>query len=170
MPEWEIQRWSQQHERGAFDCGHSSLNDWLKIQSGQFDRRDLARTFVAIEPGQTVVAGYYALSNHRVSRDVLPADEAKGLPRIAIPVVLLGRLAVDRRRQGLGLGSFLLIDAMRRVQQIAEHVGVRAIEVDSIDATAQQFYLKFGFKLLLDDPHHLYLPMSAIRALKLPPL
>ena len=64
---------------------------------------------------------------------------------------------------------FLLIDAMRRVQQIAEHIGVRAIEVDSIDATAQQFYLKFGFTLLLDDPHHLYLPMSAIRALKLPP-
>lgn len=170
MPEWHIQRLNRQHDREQFDCGHPILNDWLKQRSGQFDRRDLARTFVAVHTGENLISGYYALSNHRVAHEALPLDEAKGLPRIAVPVVLLGRLAVDRTTQGMGLGTFLLIDALRRVQQIAEHVGVRAVEVDAIDEAARAFYLKFGFQSLLDDARHLYLPMAAIRQLKLPTL
>jgi len=167
MNAWEIERLSGRHKREMFDCGHASLNDWLKQRSGQFDRRDLARTFVAVEAGKPDVAGYYALSNHRVAKEVLYPDEAKGLPNIAVPVVLLGRLAVDRHWQGQGLGSFLLIDALQRIMQIAEHVGIRAVEVDAIDDAAARFYLKFGFKPLLDDEHHLYLSMQAVRKLNL---
>jgi GNAT superfamily N-acetyltransferase len=167
MPEWEIQRLNRQHDRANFDCGHPSLNAWLRERAGQFDRKDFSRTFVAVQPASQVVLGYYALSNHRVLHNVLPPDEAKGLPRLDVPVVLLGRLAVDHIMQGRGLGSFLLIDALRRTQQIADQVGVRAIEVDAIDETARSFYVKFGFCSLLDDPSHLYLPIQIIRKLNL---
>ena len=168
MPAWEIQRLNRQHDRANFDCGHPSLNAWLRERAGQFDRKDFSRTFVAVQPSSQAVLGYYALSNHRVIHDVLPPDEAKGLPRLDVPVVLLGRLAVHHTMQGQGLGSFLLIDAVRRVQQIADQVGVRAIEVDAIDEIARSFYMKFGFYTLLDDPYHLYLPIQIIRKLKLP--
>jgi GNAT superfamily N-acetyltransferase len=130
----------------------------------------MARTYVATKSGDRIVLGYYAISNHRVTHDALPAKEAKGLPRLDVPVVLVGRLAVDRSVQGQGLGSLLLIDALRRSQHLAEHIGVRAVEVDAIDDAARLFYLKFGFVPLLDDPNHLMLSMHIIRKLDLPPL
>jgi GNAT superfamily N-acetyltransferase len=114
--------------------------------------------------------GYYAISTHGVGREDLPDDQAKGLPQIDVPVVLLGRLAVDRGAQGCGLGSLLMIDALRRIEGLAEQVGIRAVEVDAIDDAARNFYLKFGFVPLLDDPHHLFLPMSALRKLGLAPM
>jgi len=170
MPEWVIQRLNRQHERAGFDCGNPSLNAWLNERAGQYDRKDFSRTYVAVHPPAPAVVGYYALSSHRVLHDILPVDEAKGLLRLDVPVVLLGRLAVDRSMQGKGLGTFLLIDALRRVQQIAEHVGIRAVEVDAIDDSARRFYLKFGFNELLDDPRHLYVSMHVIRKLNLPAL
>lgn len=95
------------------------------------------------------------------------AAEAKALPRLDVPVVLIGRLAVDRSVQGQGLGAMLLIDALNRALQISLQVGIRAVEVDAIDATARSFHLKFGFRPLLDDPRHLFLPLHEIRTLGL---
>ncbi len=121
------------------------LDDWLKQRAGQFDRRDLARTYVVVRRGESNVLGYYAISTHGVGREDLPDDQAKGLPRSDVPVILLGRLAVDRSAQGSGLGSLLLIDALRRVEVLSEQVGIRAVEVNAIDDAARNFYLKFGF-------------------------
>ncbi len=170
MSDWEIQKFDRSHDRSQFDCGNPLLNSWLTKQVSQYEKRDLARTYVAVRPGGNLVCGYYAISNHRVSYEALPEDQAKGLPRIDVPVVLLGRLAVDQSVQCQGLGEFLLIDALRRASHIADLIGVRAIEVDAIDDSARKFYLKYGFVPLLDDQHHLFLPMRAIRKLKLPPL
>ena len=91
----------------------------------------------------------------------------KRLPRYPIPVVHLGRLAVDMRYQGKGLGEFLLMDALRRTQLVSEQIGVYAVEVRAIDEAARQFYLKYGFTELKDDKLHLYLPISVIRKLSL---
>jgi len=170
MAEWTIRRLDNGHDRAAFDCGQPMLNEWLKDRAGQFDRRDLSRTFVATRHGEVRVVGYYAVSTHRVVYEALPAAEAKGLPRLDIPVVLIGRLAVDHTVQGQGLGALLLVDALRRSLQISEQVGIRAVEVDALDDAARNFYLKFGFRSLLDDPRHLFLPMQEIRKLKLAPL
>lgn len=167
---WTIERLTKLHDRSQFDCGNARLNEWLTQRAGQFDRRDLARTYVAVRPGQQVVLGYFALSSRAVRYDALPDEQSKGLPHIDVPVVLLGRLAVDRSEQGKGLGSFLLIDALRRAQHLADQVGVRAVEVDAIDAVAHRFYARHGFIELRDDPHHLFLPMSVVRQLGLPPL
>lgn len=170
MTEWTIRRLDKDHDRSAFDCGQRILNEWLKDRAGQFDRRDLSRTFVATRPDDVLVVGYYAVSTHRVVYEALPATEAKGLPRLDVPVVLIGRLAVDHTVQGQGLGALLLVDALRRSLQISEQVGIRAVEVDALDDVARKFYLKFGFRSLLDDPRHLFLPMHEIRKLKLDPI
>jgi GNAT superfamily N-acetyltransferase len=170
MALWTIRRLDSSHDRSAFDCGQPQLNAWLTDRAGQFDRRDLSRTYVATRPDSRSVLGYYAISTHRVVDDVLPEDLSKGLPRFDIPVVLLGRLAVDRSVQGRGLGALLLVDALRRSLQISEQVGTRAVEVDALDEAARNFYLRFGFRTLLDDPHHLFLPMHEIRKLKLEPI
>ena len=170
MADWTIRRLDKNHDRSAFDCGQPMLNEWLKDRAGQFDRRNLSRTFVATRPDELLVVGYYAVSTHRVVYEALPAAEAKGLPRLDVPVVLIGRLAVDHTVQGQGLGALLLVDALRRSLQISEQVGIRAVEVDALDNAARSFYLKFGFRSLLDDPRHLFLPMHEIRKLKLDPL
>src|SRR5437879_2351777 len=158
-PLWVIERLARGHDRSLFNCGHLVLDDWLKTRAGQFDRKDLARTYVAVLSGQERVLGYYALSSHRVRFEALSEDQAKGLPKIDVPVVLLGRLAVDQSVQGKGLGAFLLIDALRRALQVSTEVGIRAVEVDELDEGARSFYLRYGFVPLLDDPYHLYLPM-----------
>jgi predicted GNAT family N-acyltransferase len=170
MARWTIRRLDKAHDGSAFNCGQPVLNEWLKDRAGQFDRRDLSRTFVATRPDELLVLGFYAISTHRVIYDVLPSAEAKGLPRLDIPVVLIGRLAVDQSARGQGLGALLLVDALRRSMQISEQVGIRAVEVDALDDTARNFYLKFGFRSLLDDSRHLFLPMHEIRKLKLDPL
>lgn len=165
---WLIERLAPRHDRTAFDCGQLPLSEWLQQRAGQFDRRDLSRTYVAVVRGSTRVLGYYALSAHHVRYEALPRGETKGLPKIDVPVVLLGRLAADRTVQGQGLGALLLLDALRRAVHIADEIGFRAVEVDAIDDDARNFYLKYGFVPLLDDPHHLLLPMSVIRKLNLP--
>ena len=109
--DWTIERLGSSHDRTAFDCGNPILTDWLKQRASQFEKRDLSRTYVATKSVDRLVLGYYAISNHRVTHEALPPDEAKGLLRLDVPVVLLGRLAVDRSVQGQGLGSLLLIDA-----------------------------------------------------------
>ena len=163
---WIIERLAKSHDRSPFSCGQAVLDDWLKMRAGQFDRKDLARTFVAVEPKQSRVFAYYALASHRVRYEALPADQAKGLSRMDVPVLLLGRLAVDQCMHGKGLGSFLLIDALRRTLQVSEEIGIRAVEVDALDQRARSFYLKYGFAPLLDNPNHLYLPLHVIGKLR----
>ncbi len=171
MPaDWQIERLAKRHDRTTFSCGQPILDHWLKLRVSQFEKRDLARTYVAVRTGETRVLGYYAISNHRVTFEALPAAQAKGLPQIDIPVVLLGRLAVDQSVHRQGLGELLLIDAFRRAQHIADQIGVRAVEVEAFDAHARSFYKKFGFVALADDPNHLFLAMHVIRKLNLPPL
>lgn len=168
---WIIEPFEKKrHDRTGFDCGVAALNDWLATKVSQFDKKDLARTYVLVCQGDSAIKGYYALSNHMVVYEALPNDQAQGLPPIDIPVVLIGRLAVDLSAQGEGLGEFLLIDALRRAEYLADRIGVQAVEVDAINKAAKQFYERYGFLSLADDPHHLFLPMKVIRKLKLPPL
>tara|TARA_R110002095_G_scaffold6094_2_gene12729 strand:- start:10 stop:528 length:519 start_codon:yes stop_codon:yes gene_type:complete len=166
---WGIEPFDKQlHDRTRFNCGIEVLNDWLHTKVSQYEKRGLAKTYVLVDGAEPTIQGYYALSNHSVVFDSLPADQSKGLPRTDIPVVLIGRLAVDSSLQGQGLGEYLLIDALRRCQHLAKEIGIRAVEVDAINENAKRFYMKYGFIPLRDDDHHLFLPMQIIRKLKLP--
>jgi GNAT superfamily N-acetyltransferase len=169
MPQWLIQRLDRTCNRTFFDCGVPQLNRWLQQSSSQYDKRDLARTYVALCPEEKSVVGFYSLSNHGLRFEVLTAELAQGLPRVDIPAVLLGQLAVDKSVQGRGLGKIMLIDAFRRVLSIANTVGVRGVVVDAIDENAVKFYKQYGFTALQDQPRRLLLPIQAIRKLGLEP-
>jgi GNAT superfamily N-acetyltransferase len=158
-----IEPLSSKHDRSSFDCGEPSLNTYLRQYARQNDEKGLGRTYVAVEPGQTRVEGYYTISTGAVTFEQVPEK----LPRYPIPVVHLGRLAVDLSAQGKGLGELLLIDALKRATLAAEQLGIYAVEVRALNDSAQRFYLKYGFTPLLDDELHLYLSMKTIRKLKL---
>jgi GNAT superfamily N-acetyltransferase len=158
-----IEPLSAKHDRSSFDCGEPSLNTYLRQYARQNDEKGLGRTCVAVEPGQTRVEGYYTLSTGAVTFEQVPEK----LPRYPIPVVHLGRLAVDLSSQGKGLGEIVLIDALKRATLAAEQLGIYAVEVLALNDSARRFYLKYGFTPLLDDELHLYLSVKAIRKLKL---
>lgn len=151
------------HQRFDFDCGIESLNLFLRNFARQNDDKGLSRTFVAVRPGDVTIHGYYSLSSGSVSFEHVPDK----LPRYPIPTAHIGRLAVDRRYQGVGLGEFLLIDALRRVEAVANELGIFAVELFAINETAKSFYLRYGFTELADDPYHVYLSLRKIRKLDL---
>lgn len=160
---YTIERLSSSHDRDSFGCGEQALDDYLRRYARQHDRKGLGRTYVAVERGSTIVKGYYTISSGAVSFEVVPEN----LPRYPVPVVLLGRLAVDRAAQGHGLGAMLLVHALKRAADVSEHIGVHAVAVDALHDNARTFYLKYGFAELLDDRLHLLLPIKKIRQLGL---
>ena len=162
-----IEELNADHDRSAFSCGRPSLDEFIKQYAGQNQKTGVSRTFVAFKPGDKVVRGYYALSAGAVAFANLPEEQRKRLPRYPVPVAHLGRLAVDQSAQGRGLGSFLLIDALRRIQIAADSIGIHAIEVVAIDDSAKRFYLKYDFVELHDDPNHLYISLKTVRKLGL---
>jgi predicted GNAT family N-acyltransferase len=92
----------------------------------------------------------------------MPAEAAKRLPTHPVPVILLGRLAVDQKARGQGLGKALLRDALRRSLELSDQLGLFAVEVLAIDAEAKGFYTKYGFVPLADNDLHLFLPIKTI--------
>ena len=155
------------HDRSEFCCGHPSLDEYLQRLASQHAGRDFSRTFVATIQPTPRVLGYYSLSAGAFNLTVLSDAQRKHLPRHPVPVVHLGRLAVDRSVQGQGWGAFLLLDALARTERLAINLGIHAVEVVAIDDAARAFYLHYGFEQLDDDLRHLYLPMKRIRLLRL---
>lgn len=151
------------HDRGAFDCGEPSLNDFLKRFARQNDDKGLGRTYAAVLPDESKIYGYYTVASGAIRFDNVPEK----LPRYPVPVIHLGRLAVDVSATGQGLGKILLLDALKRAASVAEQLGIYAVEVYALNDTARAFYLKYGFAPLLDDELHLYLTVKAIRKLGL---
>jgi GNAT superfamily N-acetyltransferase len=163
MTDRAIEHLAAAHGRGSFSCGQPSLDDFIRTKAGQYERKNVGRTFVAVGPGDPRVLGYYTLALGAVEFAHLPAATAKKLPKHPVPVVLLGRLAVDRTEQGKGLGETLLFDALDRCLGIAEQAGAFAVEVMAIDDAAAAFYQRYGFRPLLDQPRHMFLPLATVR-------
>jgi GNAT superfamily N-acetyltransferase len=159
----KIELLTREHVRSGFDCEEPSLNRFLREIALQHDKRNIGRTFVATEPPDRAVLGYYTLATGKIDFENLP--DARNLPIIPIPVVLLGRLGVDKSRKGTGLGKLLLMHALWRARQVSKQAGVYAVEVDAIDDQAAAFYRHFGFKALHDAEHHMYLSTRDIAAL-----
>ncbi len=149
------------HNREAFDCGEESLNIFLKRFARQNIEKGLGRTFVAVKSGEPRIYGYYTISSGALSFDKIPEN----LPRYPIPVVHLGRLAVDEIAKGQKLGKALLADALKRAAEVSDQIGIYAVEVYALTENAREFYLKFGFAELSDDKLHLYLTIKKIRKL-----
>jgi GNAT superfamily N-acetyltransferase len=145
------------HDRQGFDCCRQELNVWLRQVARQHQEKGLSKTFVAVlDERPTQICGYYALTLAELENRHLPESWRKKLPR-RIPGVRLGRLAVDQRYQGKGLGELLLVDAIRRAQRIYSEAGGIGLFVDALDGTAAQYYLRFGFEASPDNPLLLFL-------------
>lgn len=163
---WLIESLGKHHDRSQFKYGEDSLDHFLQKLASQHRKRDLGRTYAAVAPANNRVLGYYTIAAGSVTFNLLPDPEKRGLPEhIAIPVMHLGRLAVDQPAQAQGLGAYLLIDALHRGHQIAQSLGMRAVEVVAISEKARQFYSKHGFVELHDDPKHLYIPFKTVAKL-----
>lgn len=159
MNTYQVELLNTQHDRAAFDCGEPSLNEFLHRYARQNAEKGLGRTYVAVLPGDPHIYGYYTIASGTIQFDVIPEN----LPRYPIPVVHLGRLAVDQQAKGQGLGKALLADALTRAGSIALQLGIYAVEVYALNETAKEFYLKFGFTPLLDDEKHLYISLKNLR-------
>jgi GNAT superfamily N-acetyltransferase len=157
-----VEKLTKDHDPSSFDCGKSSLTDWLRRFALTNQQNDSARTYVLHRAGKVV--GYYSLSAGSVRSEESPARIAKGLAKHPIGVILLARLAVDHSEHGAGLGRTMLVDALSRAMTAADSIGARAMLVHAIDEDAVVFYRKFGFEPSPLDPKQLMLLMKDLRA------
>ena len=165
MNETRVESLTAKHEKGTFDCGKAPLNTFLRQHAAANQERGVSRVYVAVRgPGRQVLA-YCASSAGTFLRDHLPPDDQAGLPRYPLPTAHLGRLAVDLSCRGQRLGELLLFHFLRTACDVAERIGVFAVDLFSKDDDAKRFYQKYGFIPPQDDPFHLYLPMATVRAM-----
>jgi GNAT superfamily N-acetyltransferase len=153
----------KRHRLDAFECGEPALDDWLRKYARQAQAAGSARVFVTTTDGEAVI-GYYALAAASVEPETAIDRVRKGEPRRPVPVVLLARLAVDRRHQSRGVGRSLLQDAVLRCLRAAESIGVRAMLVHAKHDEARAWYQKFGFEPSPTDPLHLMILIKDLRA------
>ncbi|RYE16394.1 MAG: N-acetyltransferase [Sphingobacteriaceae bacterium] len=145
-----------------FSCGKPLLDNYLQKQAGQDIKRKLCAVF-AMTDGITI-AGYYTLSNASINRELVPEDLRKKMPGsyTDLPATLLGRLAVDKKYRGKGLGEFLLLDALKRSYEVSQaQIGSMAVIVDPLDEDAEAFYRKYDF-ISLPDAKKMFLSMQSI--------
>jgi len=135
---------TEEHILQPFDCGNEVLSDWLRRRAMKNQLQNASRTFVICLDGTKRVVGYYSIATGSVSHVDLGRSLRQNMPD-PVPVVLLGRLAVDVSTQGHRFGKWLLNDAVMRVSNLAEQVGIKAIMVHAIDDDARAFYEYFGF-------------------------
>jgi GNAT superfamily N-acetyltransferase len=131
------------HQTVGFSCGVPSLDEWLKRRARGNQASGASRTYVACEADRVV--GYYALAAGSVDVANAPGRFRRNMPD-PVPVVILGRLAIDVTQRGRGLGRLLVRDAGQRVLQAADVVGIRGILVHAISEEAVQFYQAVGFE------------------------
>ena len=154
------------HRKKEFSCGKSILDKYLHQQANQDIKRKLSVCFVLTDSKTETIKGYYTLSNNRISQEFIPLKFRRKFPGSysSIPVILLGRLAIDKKFQRKEMGKILLIDALKRCNEISKSIGSFAVIVDPLDHDAESFYRKYGF-IKLPDSGKMFLPMLTIKIL-----
>lgn len=140
----------------GFRCDEQSLDNWLNLRAIKNEAAGSSRTFVSTERDTARIAGYYCLSASSITRE----DGGRVLGRNApdpVPVILIGRLAVDSEFKGMGVGASLLQDAMLKGIEAARIVGARAFLVHALNENAVSFYDRFGFDSVPGSPRVMYL-------------
>lgn len=153
-----IEKLRREHCIDAFDCGSEELNRFLSRYALQNQQAGASQTYVGVV--NDAIAGYHSLAVGQVSYEGAPQRLTKGLARHPIPIMLLARLAVDKRWQGQGVGKGLLKDAVQRTLQAAGIAGIRALAVHAKDEKARAFYEHFNFVPSPTDPFHLFILLN----------
>jgi GNAT superfamily N-acetyltransferase len=145
------------HRVVGFSCGVSALDEWLIRHAWNNQCMSALRTYVVAMAGQ--VLGYYCMASGALALNEAPGGIRRNMPD-PIPMAILGRLAVDRSRQGQGLGVALLRDAFERTQTASAILGIRGILVHALTPTAAAFYARHGFIASPTRPLTLVLPLK----------
>lgn len=146
------------HKRKQFDCGNQYLNQWLWNKADKNQKSNASRCFVTCNKDNEII-GFYCLSAGSVIRSDAPKNLQRNMPD-PIPVLVMGRLAVDENYHGQGIGKALLRDAILRTLNTSEEIGIVALLVHAISVEAKNFYLSYGF---IESPIH---PMTLLLTCK----
>lgn len=150
------------HRLDEFSCGEFVLDDWLKRRALSNQLSGGSRTFVVADQDNRV-CGFYAMAAGAVSHQIATGPVRRNMPD-PVPVMVLARLAVDRRVQGLHLGPSMLQDAVKRTIAVAENAGVRALLVHALNERARAFYEHYGFQASPMHPLTLMLRLPGAKA------
>lgn len=157
-----IEKLRRSHTVEDFTCGQPDLDRFLQRHALQAQQSNSSQTYVGVS--DTAVIGYYTIVAGEVHHADAPERVGKGMPRHPIPLLVLARMAVHSSWRGQHVGAGLLRDALLRVMQVADMVGVRALAVHAKDEAAAAFYRHFGFSPSLTDSRHLFMLVKDMRA------
>ncbi len=176
-PECDVEPFDpDRHSRTDFCCGVDRLDNYLKRTARKHQEGDFARVFVAVAPGQSSILGFYSINAHVVEAPDLPDRITRNAPRhdgvrSGIPAAYLSMIAVDRGRQGQGLGVVLLADALKRLIPLSHEIGLAVVVLDVLDdggpgafARRKGFYEGMGFQSTPSRQARMFLTMKDIRA------
>jgi len=150
------------HGLSEFDCGESGLDNWLKRRALANQLSGASRTFVVADQNGRVY-GYYAMAAGAVSHQMATGSVRRNMPD-PIPVMVLARLAVDHRAQGIKLGGGLLQDAVHRAVAVLQNAGARALLVHALHERAKSFYEHYGFQTSPQHAMTLMLRLDTVKA------
>lgn len=150
------------HLLSEFGCGELSLDEWLKRRAMANQISGASRTFVVADSNARVW-GYYAMAAGAVAHHQATGGVRRNMPD-PIPVMVLARLAVDRRVQGIQLGAAMLQDAVNRAVAVSHNAGVRALLVHALNEHAKRFYEHYGFQASPQNPMMLMIRLNIMRA------
>jgi len=161
------------HDRTAFSCGVSRLDNFLKASARKQQRDDFTRIWVAVRPQGNSVIGYYAINSHSLLAEGAPEQLTKNAPRHGqIPAAYLSMICVNKAEQGGGIGSALLIDALQRIAKASQQLGIAAIILDILDDDGPQaaerrrkFYESMQFQSFPSQPLRMFLPIAIAKKL-----
>ena len=164
-----IRRLEEGDEVENFDCGDEPLNSYLKRHAwSNQEKISIGVTYVAVdESAPRSVLGYFTLATAGVPREAFPKKYVRGLPSYDLPLILLARLAVDRRFAGHGLGHALISEAFRISLRVADDVGCRCIVTDAYRERTN-WYARYGFVPIVGaadtGPQRMFLDIRTLRA------
>jgi hypothetical protein len=159
---YQISYLSPEFDSGDFSCGITQLDSYIKKFALKNQRANIGTTRVLHVKDQCKILGYYTICASKVEQVDIPSIYLQTLPKYPIPCILIGKLALDKSLQKLGLGGYLLFDALQRAILVSKTLGCFAVIVDTYDPGVIPFYTKYGFIPLIDKPASLFLPISGI--------
>ena len=162
----------ERHDRTGFSCGVEAVDNYFKKTAGKLVSAGNVRLFVMVNPDGNLI-GFYAINAHAVDYRDLPSRFARSRPgHGSIPAAFVAMIGRDQRYSGQGFGSDLLVDALRRITQAADVIGLAVVLLDVLDcgdpertARRQSLYQSYGFQPLPSNPARLYLPLATFRKL-----
>jgi ribosomal protein S18 acetylase RimI-like enzyme len=162
----------ERHDRAAFACGVEAVDNFLRKTANKLARADNLRLYAMTDPSGALI-GFYALNAHAIDYAELPSRYARTRPgHGSIPAAYISMIGVDARHQGHGYGGDLLVDALTRITQAADAIGIAVVILDVLDdgdaeqvARRKLLYESYGFQPLPSRPLRLFLPLAAVRHL-----